>query len=204
MRAPNASPGSSLESPMNPREYLKRAHTRHFECVRPRRQMVPDGFLGAPERATDEHSFAGRRCEGGTSRVLSSNGYPPPRGSSMAGRFSGAGGRLPIRHGVGWFATKFIHSLIRTFSVYYVAIRGSLGAAERGGSLWRMCESRTRMRSVSSRSSFPTTNKTCPHRHRRPLLSSWGPKLLLSSSATAFVLPTHVVRARPRHAVLTV
>ena len=35
---------------------------------------------------------------------------PPPNGSSMAGRFSGAGGRLPIRHGVGGFATKFIHS----------------------------------------------------------------------------------------------
>ena len=29
---------------------------------------------------------------------------------SMAGRFSGAGGRLPIRHGVGGFTTKFIHS----------------------------------------------------------------------------------------------
>ena len=37
---------------------------------------------------------------------------PPPRDSSMAGRFSGAGGRLPIRHGVGGFATKFIHSAL--------------------------------------------------------------------------------------------
>ena len=36
--------------------------------------------------------------------------YPPPRDSSMAGRFSGAGGRLPIRHGVGGFTIKLIHS----------------------------------------------------------------------------------------------
>ena len=35
---------------------------------------------------------------------------PPPRDSSMAGRFSGADGRLPIRQSVGGFTTKFIHS----------------------------------------------------------------------------------------------
>ena len=41
---------------------------------------------------------------------------PSARGSSMAGRISGAGGRLPIRHGgVGGFTwlNKFIH-LFRT------------------------------------------------------------------------------------------
>jgi hypothetical protein len=32
---------------------------------------------------------------------------PPPHGSSMAGQFSGAGERLPIRHGVGGFTTSF-------------------------------------------------------------------------------------------------
>ena len=32
--------------------------------------------------------------------------HPPPRGSSMAGQFSGAGERLPIRHGVGGFAAN--------------------------------------------------------------------------------------------------
>ena len=37
---------------------------------------------------------------------------PPPRDSSMAGRFSGAGGRLPIQHGVGGFA---IQSAIQLF-----------------------------------------------------------------------------------------
>ena len=29
----------------------------------------------------------------------------------MAGRFSSAGGRLPLRHGVGGFTTKLVHSL---------------------------------------------------------------------------------------------
>ena len=36
-------------------------------------------------------------------------GYPPPRDSAMAGRSSGAGGRLPIRSGVGGFTTKLSH-----------------------------------------------------------------------------------------------
>ena len=54
------------------------------------------------------------------------------------------------------------------------------------GFLWRVCESRTRVRSASSRSSSPTTSKTFPHRHRKKLLlSSWGPKRLLPSTATA-------------------
>ena len=37
-------------------------------------------------------------------------GYPPPHDPTMAGRFSGVGARLPIRHGEGGFTTKFIHS----------------------------------------------------------------------------------------------
>ena len=63
-------------------------------------------------------------------------------------------------------------------SVCCVAIRGSLGAGERGDFLWRVCESRTRVRSALSRSSSSTTSKTGPHRHRKPLLSSFqlGPK----------------------------
>ena len=32
----------------------------------------------------------------------------------VAGRFSDAGGRLPIRHGVGGSTTKFIHSFIHS------------------------------------------------------------------------------------------
>ena len=43
--------------------------------------------------------------------LLSPDTLPPPRGSSMAGRSPGAGGRFPNRHGVGGFATKFAHSL---------------------------------------------------------------------------------------------
>ena len=41
----------------------------------------------------------------------------------MAGRISGAGGRLPIRHGVGGFAMKFIYSSIRRDDVSSAPLR---------------------------------------------------------------------------------
>ena len=68
-------------------------------------------------------------------------------------------------------------------------------------------ESRTRVRSVSpARSSSPTTSKACPHRHRKPLLPSWVPKLLLpvsdkSSSHLASVVLVRVMQFPPSHLV---
>ena len=49
-------------------------------------------------------------CPGRRTRAWLDPGYPPPRGSSMAARFSGAGGRMPMRHGVGGCAIKPAHS----------------------------------------------------------------------------------------------
>ena len=44
--------------------------------------------------------------------------YAPPRDSSMVGWFAGAGGSLPIRHGVGGITIKFIHSFMRRLACY--------------------------------------------------------------------------------------
>ena len=60
--------------------------------------------------------------------------YPPRRDSSMAGWFSGAGGRLlPIRYGVGGFATKFIHSFIG-FKCLITGTLAAVGINTRGNS----------------------------------------------------------------------
>ena len=65
----------------------------------------PIGTAGQGRPAPGPSSL-GRRT-----RAWLDPGYPPPRDSSIAGRFSGAGGRLPIRYGVGGFTIKF-YSLV--------------------------------------------------------------------------------------------
>ena len=124
-------------------------------------------------------------------------GHPPPRDPSMAGQFSGAGGRLPIRHGLGGLASKSIHPFDFEWSLSLAAVLllrlrccpihhppqplplAACMAACVGVVAWNYSAKKRLFCALVSWSGI----RNCP-RGTRPLLCSVGPSSLFSGSAS--------------------